>query len=37
MKAMGGFKVSHGLFVSASIVGEVLRRLWKLTIAFFIY
>jgi len=33
---MGGFNVSHGLFVSALFADEILKRLWKLTIAFFI-
>jgi len=33
---MADFNVSHGLFVSALFADEILKRLWKLTIAFFI-
>jgi hypothetical protein len=33
---MGGFNVSHGLFISASFADEITKRLWELTVAFFI-
>jgi hypothetical protein len=36
IKAMGGFDVSHGLFISASFAEGNPKRLWKPTIAFFV-
>ena len=33
---MADFNVSHGLFISAYFANEIPKRLWKLTIAFFI-
>jgi hypothetical protein len=33
---MGGFNISHGLFISASFADEMTKRLWELTVAFFI-
>jgi len=37
VKAMGGFQVSHGLFISAfSTADGNLRRLWMMSIAFFV-
>jgi hypothetical protein len=33
---MGGFNVSHGLFISASFADGMIERLWELTVAFFI-
>jgi len=33
---MGGFNVSHGLFISASFADGMIERLWGHTVAFFI-
>jgi hypothetical protein len=33
---MGGFNVPHGLFISAFFADEILKRLWKPIVAFFI-
>jgi hypothetical protein len=33
---MGGFNVSHGLFISAFFADGMIERLWEITVAFFI-